>query len=94
MIILRIEHEVSGFEGWKRAFDSDPINRKQSGVQRYRIFQLKEDPNYVVIHLEFEDVKNAEAAVAALHKLWGNVEGKLVFNPKTQILEMVESAEC
>lgn len=32
MTILRIEHGVPSFEGWKKAFDSDPVNRKKMGV--------------------------------------------------------------
>jgi hypothetical protein len=31
MPILRIEHAVPDFNGWKRAFDSDPVDRKGSG---------------------------------------------------------------
>ena len=28
MYILQIEHPVPNYEGWKKAFDSDPVNRK------------------------------------------------------------------
>jgi hypothetical protein len=38
VFILQIEHPVPNFEGWKAAFDSDPIGRERSGVRRYRIF--------------------------------------------------------
>lgn len=34
MLILQIEHKVPNYEGWKKAFDSDPISRKKSGVKR------------------------------------------------------------
>jgi hypothetical protein len=33
MYILRIEHPVPDFEGWKTAFDSDPVGREKSGVR-------------------------------------------------------------
>jgi hypothetical protein len=93
MTILRIEHKVANFEGWKKTFDSDPINRKQSGVRRHRIFQLPDDPNYVIIDLEFDNLKNAEATLTALHKLWKNVEGTIMFNPQTRIINLVETLE-
>lgn len=93
MTILRIEHKVANFEGWKKVFDSDPINRKQSGVHRYRIFQLTDDPNYVIIDLEFDNLNNAEATLTALNTVWGNVDGKVIFKPQTQILNIVESVE-
>jgi len=34
MHILRIEHPVPNFDAWKKAFDSDPLGREQSGVRR------------------------------------------------------------
>ena len=93
MIILRIEHKVENYEMWKKTFDSDPINRKQSGVRRHRIFQLTDDSRYVIIDLEFDTINNAEAALIALHKLWKNVEGTIMFNPQTQIINLVETIE-
>lgn len=51
MIILQIEHPVPSFEEWKRAFDSDPVDRQRSGVRRYRILRPVDDPNFVVIDL-------------------------------------------
>jgi len=94
MTVLRIEHKVPSFDGWKKAFDSDPLGRKQSGVLRYRIFRPSDDPNYVIIDLEFDELNKAEATLARLRKLWTQVEGKVMVNPQTRILSMVESIEC
>ncbi len=93
MVILRIEHKVPNFEGWKKAFDNDPINRKQSGVRRYRIFTPTDDPDYVIIDLEFENLVNAESTLNLLHKLWNSVEGKVMVNPQTRILNIVETID-
>lgn len=43
MITLRIEHKIANYEAWKKAFDSDPINRQQSRVKRYRIYRPEDD---------------------------------------------------
>ena len=91
MTILRIEHKVPNFDGWKKAFDSDPINRKQSGVRRYRIFRPIDDPTYVLIDLEFDNLINAESTLTALHKLWSNIEGSIIFSPQTRIFNIVET---
>ena len=91
MIVLQIEHPVPNFEAWKFAFDSDPVNRIESRVRSYRIFRLIDDPNYVIIELEFDNLSDAEALLAKLHNLWQRVEGKVMMNPKTRIIEMVES---
>ena len=93
MITLRIEHKVPNFDGWKKAFESDPIDRKKSGVRRYRVFRPTDDPNYVIIDLEFDKLADAEAALSALRNLWVQVEGKVMVNPQTRILDVVESME-
>ncbi len=94
MVILRIAHKVPDFDGWKRAFDSDPIGRKRSGVRRYRIFRAKEEPNWVTLDLEFDDRPAAEAALTALRKLWGQITGSVILGgPEARILEVVESKE-
>jgi hypothetical protein len=93
MIILQIEHKIPDFEIWKKAFESDPINRKKSGVIRYSIFQPVDDPKYIMINLEFNDLKSAEDTLAALQKLWVKVEGKVMMDPKTRIVNKVETIE-
>ena len=93
MTILQIEHSVPNFEGWKKAFDSDPMNRKQSGVKSYKIFTQIDNPNYVVIQLEFENTAEAEAMLTGLEKLWNQVEGKVMTNAKARIIEFVEGKE-
>jgi hypothetical protein len=35
MYVPHIEHPVPNFNGWKQAFDSDPVGRVKMGVRRY-----------------------------------------------------------
>ena len=93
MIILQIEHPVPDFKDWKKVFDSDPLNRKQSGVKRYKIFRQTDNPNYIIVDLEFESHDEAKKLMAALQQLWKQVEGKVITGPKARIIEMVESKE-
>ena len=93
MINLQIEHEVMNFEGWKKAFENDPIDRKKVGVRRYKIFKRVDIPNFVVIDLEFDNLKDAENTLAALRKLWERVDGKIIINPQTRILNLVETKD-
>jgi len=60
MPILRIQHSVPTFDGWKRAFDSDPIDRKGGGVRCYQIHRSVADPNFVLIDLQFDTVDQAD----------------------------------
>ncbi|MEO8712924.1 MAG: hypothetical protein ABI405_12405 [Parafilimonas sp.] len=93
MIVLQIEHPVPNFNGWKKAFDNDPIDRKQAGVNRYKIFTQKDNPNYVIIELEFQNLQQAESLLSALQKLWNKVEGTVMTSPKARIIELVESKD-
>ena len=93
MPILRIEHPVPDFDAWKTAFDNDPVGRKQSGVRRYQILRSLDDPNYVMIALEFDTKSEAEALLAALRTVWARVEGSVMSNPQARIVETVESKE-
>lgn len=93
MYMLRIEHPVPNFAGWKKAFDSDPAGRIKSGVQRYQIFRAVDDPNYVMIDLEFNTPGEAEALLAAMRQVWSRVEGQVMMNPKARIVESVEAQE-
>jgi hypothetical protein len=93
MIVLQIEHKVPNYQGWKKAFDSDPINRKKSGVRRHRIFRPADDPDYVVVQLEFETLEEAEKALSALRNLWTRVEGKIMVDPQTRMFNIAEAIE-
>jgi hypothetical protein len=93
MHVLRIEHPVPDYDAWKAAFDSDPVGRERSGVRRYRVLRPVDDPNFVMIDLEFDSAREAEALLAALRGLWGRVEGTVMMTPQARIVEAVESKE-
>ncbi len=93
MVILEIEHPVPNFAVWKSAFDNDPVGRQRSGVRRYRILRPIDNPNFAIIQLEFDNLGQAEAMVLSLRQLWARVEGTVMSNPQTRIVELVESKD-
>ncbi len=93
MTTVRLEHPGSDFNGWKKVFDNDPVGREKSGVRRYRIFRPVDDPNYVMVDLEFDGSSKAEAFRVALRELWSGVEGQIMQNLQVRIVETVESKE-
>ncbi len=93
MPILRIEHSVPDFDGWKRVFDGDPVDRKKSGVRRYQVLRSIDDPNYVMIDLEFDTQSEAEALLAAMRQVWSRVEGTVIVEPQARIVETVETKQ-
>jgi hypothetical protein len=91
--IVRIEHSVPSFEKWKQAFDNDPADRKGSGVRRYQILRLREDPNYVMIDLEFESMNQAETFLATMQRLWAGPGKAVMQNPRGRVAEIEEVKE-
>ncbi|HMG91208.1 MAG TPA: hypothetical protein VK589_14180 [Chryseolinea sp.] len=93
MIVLQIEHNVSTYDGWKKAFDSDPIGRKRLGVKRYQVYQSADDPNYVVVDLYFNSLEDSVGALKSLQELWSKVQGTVMVNPKARMLNLKETVE-
>ena len=96
MHTLRIEHRIRDFDAWKEAFDRDPVGREQGGVRNYRILRPIDDPNYVMIDLNFDSASEADAFVVKLQRdVWRSRQAApaLVGGLQTRILEAVESKE-
>ena len=93
MPTLQIEHIVPNYEGWKKAFESDPINRKRSGVKSYRIYRPVNDTTLVIVELDFGNMDELQSTLQALQQLWNKVQGSVMVDPKTRILEIIESKE-
>ena len=95
MTILHIEHPIRDFATWKKAFDSDPAGRQRSGVRCYQILRPIDDPNYVMIDLEFESATGAEAFLAKMRGVWQSTTAMaaLADGPQTRIVDVVESKD-
>lgn len=91
MPTLHVQHAVPSFEGWKRAFDADPLDRRGAGVRRYHVRRSVTDPNFVMIDLEFDDVGQAEALLEQLRRLWAGPAGSVMRSPEAWIVDTVES---
>jgi len=93
MAVVRIEHSVPSFDKWKQAFDRDPADRKGSGVRRYQILRLQNEPNYVMIDLEFDDTAEAEAFVQKMQRIWEGPAKGVMLNPRARIADLVEGKD-
>jgi len=62
-------------------------------VRRYQILRPVDNPNYVMIQLEFDTANDADALLNAMRAVWSRVEGTIMMNPKAQIVEVVETKE-
>jgi hypothetical protein len=75
--ILQVEHAVRDYDMWKQAFDSDPIGREAGGVRHYRIVRANDDPNRVMIELEFDTTDGAESFRSKLEEMWVEAGARL-----------------
>lgn len=89
MTTLRIQHQVPDFDGWLRAYDADPMDRRAAGVRSYRVYRSVTEPNLVSIDLEFDSVGQAERLLERLRQLWAGPGGAVMRNPEAWILETV-----
>jgi hypothetical protein len=90
MVIVRIEHVVPDFNKWKHAFDNDPADRKGSGVRRYQVLRLRENPNHVMIDLEFDEPDRANAFVQKMQQIWTGPGKAVMQNPNARIVDLAE----
>lgn len=93
MHTLQIQHQVPNYDGWKAAFEADPVGREKMGVRRYRILRPIDNPNDVMIELDFDDAAHAEALLAAMRAVWTNVQGTVIMQPQVRIFEVAEARE-
>jgi hypothetical protein len=99
MYTLKIEHAIRDFSTWQAAFQRDPIGRQQSGVRQHRICRPADDPNYVIIDLDFDQRAQAEAFLQALQNVWRRPDLSPALDrdaaaaapPRTRIVEQVDS---
>jgi hypothetical protein len=91
VVTLRVEHPVPDVEAWLRGFAGDPLDRRSSGVRRYRVMRSLEDPSHVMVDLDFDTRDEAEAMRARLAELWGRVRGEgLIGEGQARIAELLE----
>ena len=62
MSILLIDYRVQDVVGWRAIFDQDPVGRAQHGVTRHWIYQDCEDPNHLMVSLEFPSAEQAKVS--------------------------------
>jgi hypothetical protein len=90
MVTLCIEHAVSDFEQWQRAFGRFARVRAEAGVRGHRIRRPVDDPGYVLVELGFDDVAPARRFLEFLRtQVWASRQNApaLIGTPVTRIVQ-------
>jgi hypothetical protein len=93
MPTLLIEHAISDLDTWHGAFMRMAARRAEGGVLRERIMQPVDDPQYVLVELEFETIEAARRFQQFLEtQVWTTPANApaLVGSPRARIVETVE----
>ena len=93
MTTLHIENTLHDFTSWKTAFDKFDRFRADNGVRSYKIHRRADDPQQILIDLEFDDRGAAEAFVPLLRKIWSSPQSQAehVAHSEPVVLEEVEN---
>jgi hypothetical protein len=96
MATLHIEHSISSFDVWRAAFDRFADVRRQSGVRGERVRRPVDEPNYVVVDLDFDTAREAQTFLDYLHaNVWASPVNApaLIGRAQAKVLEVVD-ADC
>ena len=61
MPYLLVRHKVKDYSSWKSGFDDHASTRRESGSRGGHVFRSADDPEEVVVLLEWDDLDNARA---------------------------------
>lgn len=91
MVTLHIEHPVTHFDTWARAFARFAEARHDAGVRAHCVRRSIDDERYVLIDLDFDTIQAAESFRTFLRTVvWANPDNApgLAGEPRTVLLEM------
>jgi len=89
---LHIEHPITDLSTWLGAFSRFSEARKSAGVNAERIQQPIDDPNYIVVQLDFDEAAAATAFKQFLEtNVWSSPQASpgLAGSPRARVLESV-----
>jgi len=94
MAFVLIEHLVGDFETFKRVYDDDGERRRICGSKGGKVFRAADDPNNVIIILEWDDTDRAREWAESLEldqaMQWSTSN---VATPRITVLEHVMDSE-
>lgn len=96
MTTLRIEHAITDYQLWRKAFDRFAEARAQAGVRSFAIRLPADDPHYLMLDLEFDSAGPAQAFAHFLTQhVWSSPASSpgLAGQPQTRILDLPPTTE-
>ncbi len=60
MPYILVRHKVEDYAKWKPIFDEDGVNRKAGGSKGAQLFRNADNPNELIILMEWDDLGKAK----------------------------------
>jgi len=96
MATLRIEHAIHDYDIWKTAFDGFADVRVKAGVRAFTIRRPVDNPNYLMLDLEFDTTERAGAFATFLEQnVWSSPTSSpgLAGVPPTRVPDLIRNEE-
>ena len=61
MTVLAVRHTVADYATWKTGYDNHGVSRKEHGAIRDEVLRSVEDPNNLLVLIEFGSMADAKA---------------------------------
>ena len=61
MTVLAVRHTVADYATWKAGYDNHGATRKAHGAIRDQVLQSEDDPNNLLVLVEFGSIEDAKA---------------------------------
>ena len=90
MATLHIEHAITDYETWRAAFDRLADARRNAGVVSGRVARPVDDPDYIVLTLDFDTREHATGFLRFLEtQVWASPTAAPALDgrPRTVVLE-------
>jgi heme-degrading monooxygenase HmoA len=90
MAYLLVRHKIEDYAKWKAAFDAHGATRKASGSRGGYLYRNANDPNEMIILLEWDDLSRAQQFAQSDDLREAMQRAGVVDRPDVYFLEQVE----
>jgi len=87
MARLHAEFTVGDYGQWKTMFENDPAGRQAGGVRSYQISRGVQDPDHVLLDMDFDDAATASAFLERLRPVWASAPAGAIQSPTGIVVE-------
>ncbi|HET9015419.1 MAG TPA: hypothetical protein VFN57_07475 [Thermomicrobiaceae bacterium] len=85
MALLSVQHTVSDYPAWRSVFDAMGELRQDWGVTVEAVHQLADDPNTVLVQLEFATVAQARGFLTSREHRAAMKRGGVEGTPRVEV---------